>query len=294
MSLQERGAVAGGSGLVDTGPVPAAAVAPRAARTRGRAVERAVNVALPLLAVLALLGLWQLIVVARDVQPFVFPRLWGAQGDTLHALGTHWPDIRAGLLVTLEEAAWGFVLANVLAIVGASIFVYSRLAERMLYPIAVVVQTIPVIVVAPILVIILPTDSLYPEVIVAFLISFFPALVTMTNGLRAVDPLLLELFRVLNASGWQVYRKLRWPASIPYLFAALRITSTLSLIGAIVAEFTAGSGQGLGYELISAKQTIDTAQVMAIVLVIAATGVLVFGVVAGIERLALIRRGAIG
>lgn len=280
--------------MASTQRVSGAPPAGQSARQGGKGIDRFVSIALPLLAVLALLGLWQFIVVWRSVPPFEFPRLWGAQGDTLHALGAHWPDIWAGLLVTLEEAAWGFVLANVLAIVGASIFVYSRLAERMLYPIAVVVQTIPVIVVAPILVIILPTDSLYPEVIVAFLISFFPALVTMTNGLRAVDPLLLELFRVLNASGWQVYRKLRWPASIPYLFAALRITSTLSLIGAIVAEFTAGSGQGLGYELISAKQTIDTAQVMAIVLVIAATGVLVFGVVAGIERLALIRRGAIG
>ena len=202
--------------MADTQRVPGAPPAGGSARPGGRSVERVVNLALPLLAVLALLGLWQLIVVARDVQPFVFPRLWGDRGDTLHALGTHWPDIWAGLLVTLEEAAWGFVLANVLAIVGASIFVYSRLAERMLYPVAVVVQTIPVIVVAPILVIILPTDSLYPEVIVAFLISFFPSLVTMTNGLRAVDPLLLELFRVLNASGWQVYRKLRWPASIPF------------------------------------------------------------------------------
>jgi NitT/TauT family transport system permease protein len=178
-----------------------------------------------------------------------------------------------------------------LAIVGASIFVHSRIAERTLFPLAVLVQTIPIIVWSPILVIILPLDSLWPQVGIAFLISFFPALVNMTQGLRMVDPLLLDLFRVLNATRWQIFRKLRWPASIPSLFASLRITSTLSLVGAIVGEYVAGSGQSIGYELITAKQSIDTAQVMAIVLVATITGVIVFLVVAGVERAVLGRRG---
>jgi NitT/TauT family transport system permease protein len=155
----------------------------------------------------------------------------------------------------------------------------------------VVVQTIPIVVWSPILVILLPTDSEWPQIAVAILISFFPALVTMTQGLRNVDPLLLELFRVLNASKWQIYRKLRWPASMPALFAALRITSTLSLVGAIVGEYVAGGGAGLGYALIAAKQSINTALVMAIVLVTSLAGVVIFLVVAGIERVVLIRRG---
>ena len=258
-------------------------------RRPNQTLDRALSIVLPLLAVAIILGFWQFFVVWQNVKPFIFPRL----DDTLHSLGDHWPDIWSNLLVTLGEAGAGFVLANVLSIIGASIFVYSRWAERTLFPVAVVIQTVPVIVVAPILVIILPTDSQWPEIVVAFLISFFPALVTMTNGLRNVDPLLLELFRVLNASGWQVYRKLRWPASIPFLFASLRVTSTLSVVGAIVAEFTAGGGQGLGYELIAAKQSIDTAQVMAIVLVIVVTGIVVFSVVAGLERLVLARRGGL-
>ena len=98
----------------------------------------------------------------------------------------------------------------------------------------------------------------------------------------------------LRAIPWQVYRKLRWPASIPALFASLRITSTLALVGAIVGEFTAGGGQGLGYALISAKQSIDTALVMAIVLVASITGVAVFLLVAGLERWVLARRGQRG
>jgi NitT/TauT family transport system permease protein len=154
----------------------------------------------------------------------------------------------------------------------------------------VIIQTTPIVVWSPILVIALPSGS-GPQVVVAVLISFFPALVTMTRGLRSVDPLALELFHVLNASRWQVYGKLRWPAAIPALFSALRITCTLSLIGAIVGEYVAGGGQGLGYELITAKQSIDTALVMAITLVATVTGVVVFLAVAGVERLVLSRRG---
>ncbi|HXT34504.1 MAG TPA: ABC transporter permease subunit, partial [Chloroflexota bacterium] len=142
-----------------------------------------------------------------------------------------------------------------------------------------------------ILVIVFPTDSLYPQIGVSFLITFFPALVNMTRGLREVDPLHLELFRLLNATRWQVYRKLRWPGAIPSLFATLRITSTLSLIGAIVGEYVAGGGQGLGYDLITAKQSLDTAKVMAITLATSVTGVIIFLVVAGLERAVLRRRG---
>ncbi len=267
---------------------PASAASWRARKLRRQAAtDRLLGVLLPLVAVALVLALWQAFVVWRQVPSFVFPRL----DDTLASLRDHWSDIWPALLTTLEEAGLGFVFANILAIVGASVFVHSRLAERTLFPLAVLVQTIPIIVWSPILVIILPLDSLWPQVAIAFLISFFPALVNMTQGLRMVDPLLLDLFRVLNASRWQVFRKLRWPAAIPSLFASLRITSTLSLIGAIVGEYVAGSGQSIGYELITAKQSIDTALVMAIVLVATITGVAVFLLVAALERFVLGRRG---
>lgn len=259
----------------------------RARRGPNRALDRLVAVLLPLLALAAVLIFWQVYVVWDNVPAFIFPRL----DDTLASLRDHWSSIWSSLLTTLEEAAAGFAAANLLAIVGASLFVYSRPAERMLFPVAVLVQTIPIIVWSPILVIIMPTDSIYPQIAIAFLISFFPALVNMTRGLRTADPLLLELFRVLNASSWQVYAKLRWPGAIPALFTSLRITSTLSLVGAIVGEYVAGGGGGLGYALIEAKQSIDTALVMAIVLVATGAGIAVFLAVAGVERLVLTRRG---
>ena len=259
--------------------------APRARRERRDTIGRVLSILLPFVVIVAILAFWQFFVVWAHISSFIFPRL----DDTLASLRQHWPDIWSNLQVTLEEAGAGFAIGNIAAIAGAIVFVYSRWAERALFPVAVLVQTIPIVVWSPILVIIL--SGLWPQIAVAILISFFPSLVTMTRGLRAVDPLALELFHVLNASRWQVFRKLRWPAAIPYLFSSLRITSTLSLVGAIVGEYVAGGGQGVGYELITAKQSIDTAQVMAITLVISLTGIIVFLTVAGIERLVLAMRG---
>ncbi|MGH2409188.1 MAG: ABC transporter permease [Chloroflexota bacterium] len=265
-----------------SGPIPA--VRPR----RGnRWAEAALDMLLPALALLAIFVFWQAYVVVEKVPTFLFPRL----DDTLHSLADNFGDIWSSLLTTLQEAAWGFAIGNLAAILGASIFVHSRFAERTFFPVAVIVQTIPIIVWSPILVIVFPTDSLYPQIGVSFLITFFPALVNMTRGLREVDPLHLELFRLLNATPWQVYRKLRWPGAIPALFATLRITSTLSLIGAIVGEYVAGGGQGLGYDLITAKQSLDTSKVMAITLATSVTGVIIFLVVASLERMVLRRRG---
>lgn len=255
-------------------------------RQREQILRRVLTALPPLLVVVALLVIWQEGVSLFHVSSYVFPRL----DDTLASLRTHWPDIGPNLLVTLTEAGLGWAIGTVLAIVGATIFVYSRLVERALFPVAVIVQTIPIVVWSPILVIALPPGS-GPQIVVAVLISFFPALVNMTRGLRAVDPLALELFYVLNASRWQVFRLLRWPSSIPALFSSLRITSTLSLVGAIVGEYVAGGGQGVGYELIAAKQSIDTPQVMAITLVITLAGIAVFLIVAGIEQIVLAGRG---
>lgn len=255
-------------------------------RRRRQSLDRALGVLLPALTIVVLLILWQAIVVGFHISEFIFPRV----DETLASLGQHWPDIWSNLLATLDEAAVGFVIGNVLAIVGATVFVYSRFAERSLFPVAVLIQTIPIVVWAPILEIALPPGS-GPQITIAVLISFFPALVNMTRGLRSVDPLAFELFHVLNASRWQVFSKLRWPSAIPALFSSLRITSTLALIGAIVGEYVAGGGEGVGYELITAKQSIDTAQVMAITLVVTVTGIVVFLLVAGIERLVLALRG---
>jgi len=250
-------------------------------------VDRALNVLLPVLAVSVVLAFWQFYVIWQKVPPFIFPRL----DDTLNSLWTNKSDLLSSLLTTVEEAGMGFLLANILAIAGATMFVHSRLAERSMFPLAVLIQTIPIIVWSPILVIIMPNDSIWPQVVISFLITFFPALVNMTQGLRMVDAIHLDLFRVLNASRLQIFLKLRWPASIPSLLASLRITSTLSLVGAVVGDYVAGGGNNLGNVLNRAHQSYDTALMMAVVLVATMTGIVVFLLMSTVERIVLSRRG---
>jgi NitT/TauT family transport system permease protein len=249
--------------------------------------DRALDVLLPVVAVAAVLGFWQFYVIWQKVPPFLFPRL----DDTLNSLWTNRGDLGSSLLTTLEEAGMGFVFANILAIGGATMFVHSRLAERSMFPLAVLIQTIPIVVWSPILVIIMPNDSMWPQVIISFLITFFPALVNMTQGLRMVDQIHLDLFRMLNASRLQIFLKLRWPASIPSLLASLRITSTLSLVGAIVGDYVAGGGNNLGNLLNRAHQSYDTALMMAVVLVATITGIIIFLAMSSLERIVLGRRG---
>jgi len=250
-------------------------------------IDRALNVLLPVLAVSVVLAFWQFYVIWQKVPPFIFPRL----DDTLNSLWTNKADLLSSLLTTVEEAGMGFLLANILAIAGATMFVHSRLAERSMFPLAVLIQTIPIIVWSPILVIIMPNDSIWPQVVISFLITFFPALVNMTQGLRMVDAIHLDLFRVLNASRLQIFLKLRWPASIPSLLASLRITSTLSLVGAVVGDYVAGGGNNLGNVLNRAHQSYDTALMMAVVLVATMTGIVVFLLMSTVERIVLSRRG---
>jgi len=137
----------------------------------------------------------------------------------------------------------------VLAILGATIFVFSSNAERAFYPLAILVQTIPIIVFAPLLGILFAQIAFTSDnspaiavVSVTILISFFPTLVNMTVGLKSIDPRVFELMRLLNASRVQIFLKLRFPSALPFLFSSLKITSTLAFVGAIVGEWMENSG----------------------------------------------------
>jgi len=149
------------------------------------------------------------------------------------------------------------ILGNFLAILGATIFAYSVNMERAFYPIAILVQTIPIIVYVPLLRILfdripgLSTNSDAAAVIgVTVLITFFPTLVNMNVGFKAIDPRIHELMRLLNASRSQIFLKLRFPSAMPFLFSSLKITSTLAFVGAIVGEWMTGSGfNGFGQVL---------------------------------------------
>lgn len=224
-------------------------------------------------AVIGLIVLWQLIVWGFSVPTYMAPSpvdVLGAFKDNASVLfNNFWP--------TFFEALLGFICGNLVAILLAIWFVHSTTAERAFYPIAVFINTIPIIAVAPILVLIFG-NGLAPKIIIAALICFFPTLVNMVRGLKAVSPATLDLMRILSASNSEVFWKVRIQSSLPFLFAALKIASTTCVIGAIVAEWI-GSNFGLGALIIEATYNFRSPLLYATVFTAALLAVTLFSIV---------------
>ena len=202
--------------------------------------------ALPAAGILAILLAWELYIRVFRIPHYLVPAPF-LIGQTLVE---EWETIRRNVGRTLVEAVGGFLLGNGFAVLLAILFVHSPAVQRVLYPVAVAIRTVPIIAIAPILVLLLG-NGYAPKVVIAALISFFPTLVNMVRGLEAVEPSALELMRVLSANRRQVFFKLRLPSSLPFLFSALKIATASCVIGAIVAEWV-GADAGLGYLIIVA------------------------------------------
>ncbi len=246
------------------------------AKTKRRDVWR--RRAPAILAAVGLLLLWQLIVAGFGVPTYIAPspiqvlEVFVTQGDILWL--NFWP--------TLLEAVSGFIVGNTVAVLLAVWFVHNQLAERAFYPIAVFINTIPIIAIAPILVLILG-NGYAPKIVIAALICFFPTLVNMVRGLKAVNPQMLELMRVLSASEREVLWKIRLQSSLPFLFAALKIASTTCVIGAIVGEWI-GSNYGLGSLIIEATYNFRSPLLYATVILGAGLAVTAFSITTLVER----------
>jgi NitT/TauT family transport system permease protein len=156
-------------------------------------------------------------------------------------------------LYTWKEAALGFLFGTLIGLVLATVFVHSRIAERALVPYVVASQTIPIIAIAPLITYAFGGSTL-AVVLIATYLTFFPVTIAMIVGLRSFDPRALELTRSYAASKWDVYRKLRLPASLPYLFTALKIAATASIVGAIIGESPGGIADGLGRVILTYNQ----------------------------------------
>ncbi|MNH10049.1 putative aliphatic sulfonates transport permease protein SsuC [compost metagenome] len=168
-------------------------------------------------------------------------------------------------------------------------FVQSRLVEASLFPYAILLQVTPVVAIAP-LIIIWCSDTTLALVICATLVAVFPIIANTVLGLRSVNPGLLNLFRLNRASRWQVLLRLRIPSALPCFFAGLRIASGLALIGAVVAEFvagTGGTGAGLAYQILQAGFQLNIPRLFAALVLIALTGVALFSLMALLARLSL-------
>jgi NitT/TauT family transport system permease protein len=221
----------------------------------------------PAIALAAALLFWELWTRARDISILLVPPPTRVLDRLLDRPGFF---LGEGM-ITLYEAMLGLSMGAAVAIIAAVVMAHSRLAERALFPLAILIKVTPVVAVAPLLVIWFGF-GLWPKVCVAALISFFPFLVNSITGFRSVNPAVLEFVRSLRASPLEIFLKLRVPSALPYLFAALKVSLPLSLIGAVVAEWFSGD-RGLGLVIFTANYQLDTPTLFAAICVLAVIGV---------------------
>ncbi|MCS7051384.1 MAG: ABC transporter permease [Thermomicrobium sp.] len=236
---------------------------------------------LPTLLLLLGIGVWELLARLLAVPLWVLP----PPSRILAALVRDHALLRHHLAVTLEEVAVGLVLSTMLAVVLAVAIVSSRVVERSLYPLIVASQAIPIVALAPLLLIWFGY-GLAPKVIVVVLICFFPIAVNLVDGLRGVDPELVDLVRSLGGSRWQTLWIVRVPAALPAFFSGLRVAAAVSVIGALIGEWV-GSSAGLGYLMIRAASQFHTDRVFAAVLLSALVSIALFWSAGLLERAAL-------
>ena len=236
----------------------------------------------PLLAALAGALVWEVWAEITDVSKFIVPRPSAVTDALVSDIGFF---MREGLR-TLWVSLGGLAVGGVAALALASVMAHSLWLERALLPIAIMVKVTPIVALAPLFVIWFGFGW-EPKVAIAALIAYFPILINAIVGFRDVDPRALDFLRSVHASPLEIYRVLRVPSALPYLFAAVKIAATLSLIGAVVAEFFAAGQGGLGSVIAIENRELRLDRLFAAVVMLAAIGVLVNTSIAIIERIVL-------
>ena len=197
--------------------------------------------------------------------------------------------------VTLSSTLLGFAIGTALGIFLATGIVHRRTLDKSLLPWVISSQTIPILAIAPMIVVVLGAiglKGLVPKAIISTYLCFFPVTIGMVKGLRSPDPLQVDLMRTYSASAWQTFWKLRWPSSMPFLFASLKVAIAISLVGAIVGELPTGAQAGLGARLLAGSYYGQTIQIWSALLTAAVLAASMVALVGVVERLVLRRMGA--
>ena len=239
----------------------------------------------PLLVGVVLVALWQWLVTAMELPAYLVPSPFLMMQTLVH----DWVPLGMALLVTLKITVLSFIVATIAGVLISFLFVQSKRIETALFPYAVLLQVTPIVAVAPLIIIWVknPTAAM---TVCAALVALFPIIANTTLGLRSIDPDLQSYFKLNRATRWQQLVRLRIPSALPYFFGGLRISSGLALIGAVVAEFvagTGGSGAGLAYQILQAGFQLNIPRMFAALLLISLTGVALFALMAWLSKLAL-------
>jgi putative hydroxymethylpyrimidine transport system permease protein len=235
---------------------------------------------LAILFVIAMLVIWQLWIKIFDVPKYLF----ASPTAIVTSLQKDWSRyLEPNLWPTLSEVLVGFAI-SVVAGVGLAIVLHLFTPlRRAVYPLLIGSQTIPIVVLAPILVILLGY-GLLPKVVIVALICFFPIVVNGLDGLRLVDDDFIRMMRTLDASRWAIFRKVEFPGALPAIFSGMRVAATFAAIGAVFGEW-AGASQGLGYLIQASTPNLQTARIFAAILLLTLIAMALFGLVSLLERI---------
>ena len=234
----------------------------------------------PVLILVVGLAIWEALIHAFDVPPWLLPAPSDIATRFVKATNLLY---HTGL--TVLEALAGFAISAVIGITLSAGIVHSRFLERGVFPYIIVSNAIPIIAVIPLLTIWFGY-GIAPKILIAAIITFFPIVTNTTRGLKAADRRILDFMRSINATRREVFFKVQLPSALPYIFAGFKIAASLSLVGAVVAEFY-GSDRGLGYLVITSATQLRTDLLFVSIIVLAALGVSLFALFGHLEKMAL-------
>jgi NitT/TauT family transport system permease protein len=231
-----------------------------------------------IVSIIATLVAWEVLCRLFNVPSFILPT---PSAIFIEAV-TRYPLYLYHSWVTFYEMVVGFLLAALVGVFLAVVIVYSRIVRNMIYPQIVVLQIVPKVAIAPLL-LIWAGYGMTSKILLALLISFFPIVVNMVTGLMAIEAELLELCRILHSGRWQEFYKVRLPNALPYLFSSLKVASTLAVIGAVIGEFVGGN-EGLGHLIIIANTELRTSMSFVALFALSILGFVLYGLVVLAER----------
>ncbi len=235
--------------------------------------------------IFVLLVIWEVCVRVFKVKEYILPspvvalqHLFLPQPDANYSWMVH-------IRITLKELAISFLVTSALGIAIAIGLAWNATIKKIVMPAFVFLNSLPIVAIAPLLVLWFGY-GLKTNILIAFLVSFFPVVINTTVGLFEIEDDLLDLVKYLNGTKLQIFLKLRLPNSLPYIFTGLKISSTMCVVGAIVGEFVA-SDKGLGYIIINSQYTMDSPPIFAGLMLVSLFGVALFGIVSAVERLCM-------
>src|SRR5215831_13111917 len=237
------------------------------------------RIARPIVFIVALFVLWEAVIDVFHIPPYLIP----APLAVVKQLIVEWPRLLAESAVTTYATLGGFALSIAFGIPVALWIAYSRTVESYVYPLLVFSQSVPKIAIAPLFVVWFGF-GIVPKVIAAFMLGFFPVVVSTVAGFKSVEPEMLDLARSMKASRLQTFLKISLPNAMPSIFAGLKVSVTLSVVGAVVGEFV-GSNSGIGYLLQIANGNFDLPLMFAALTVLSMMGVILFALVDLAEKL---------